>query len=105
MDFVQLPDENIPPKPLKQKSFDESHTQNAEIQRYTLGKNRCKQIAEFVENDDLNGFKLWGVTKLEMNTLRFEYNMNLLQLVCHEEATNILNHLVLLLENDKAAKK
>jgi len=45
------------------------------------------------------------VTKLEMNTLRFEYNMNLLQLVCHEEAINILNYLVLQLENDRAAKK
>ena len=90
---------------MKQKTFDESPVQNADIQRYTLGKNRCKQIGEFVENDDLNGFKLWGVTKLEMNTLRFEYNMNLLQLVCHEEATNILNYLVLQLENDKAAKK
>jgi hypothetical protein len=40
--------------------------------------NRLKQIAEFVEGDDLNGFKLWGVTKQEMVTLRFGFNMNLL---------------------------
>lgn len=52
----------------------------------------------------MNGFKLWGVTKLEMNTMRFEYNMNLLQLVCHEEAINILNYLVIQLENDPSAK-
>lgn len=40
-----------------------------------------------------------------MNTLRFQYNMNLLQLVCHEEAANILNYLYLQLENDNSAKK
>jgi hypothetical protein len=40
-----------------------------------------------------------------MNTLRFDYNMNLIQLVCHEEAVNILNYLVGQLEHDSAAKR
>ena len=76
-----------------------------ESNRYTLGKNRTKQIAEFVEFDNINGFKLWGVTKLEMNTLRFDYNMNLLQLVCHEEAVSILQYMVTQLENDSETKR
>lgn len=63
-----------------------------------------KKIVEFVEEDDLNGFRLWGVTKLEMVTLRFGYNMNLLQLVCFEEATSILKYMSQQLVGDDDAK-
>jgi len=37
--------------------------------------------------------------------LRFEYNMNLLQLVCHEEAVNILNYLVFRLDSEISLKE
>ena len=39
-----------------------------------------------IETDDLPGLKMWSVTIEEMQSLRFELNMNFLQLVCHEEA-------------------
>ena len=47
-----------------------------------------------IETDDLAGLKMWSVTAEEMQTLRFELNMNFLQLVCHEEAIEILKLMV-----------
>lgn len=38
--------------------------------------------------------KMWAVTIEEMQKLRFELNMNFLQLVCHEEAIEILRYMV-----------
>jgi hypothetical protein len=40
-----------------------------------------------------------------MVTLKFEYDMNLLQLVCHEEAVSILDHLVHELEHEPELKQ
>ena len=41
MEFEQqVSDENLQKKLLKKKSFDDSAISNADIQRYTLGKNR-----------------------------------------------------------------
>jgi hypothetical protein len=43
MEFEQqVSDENLQKKLLKKKSFDGSAVSNADIQRYTLGKNRNK---------------------------------------------------------------
>ena len=69
-----------------------------------VNANRLKQITQFVEDDELQGFKLWGVTRLEMVTLRFNYNMNLLQLVCFEEATKILKYMTQVLDGDDETK-
>lgn len=62
-------------------------------------------MAKIIENDDLNTFKLCQITLREMETLRFEYDMNLIQLVCHEEAVFILEHLVKVLEHEPGLKK
>jgi hypothetical protein len=47
-------------------------------------------VSEIIENDDLSSFKLQLLTHEMLMNLRFEYDMNLLQLVCHEEAVSIL---------------
>jgi hypothetical protein len=57
---------------------------------------RANVIGEIIENDDLSKFIASQVTFKEILALRFEYRMNLLQLVCHEEALKILKHLVTL---------
>jgi hypothetical protein len=50
-----------------------------------------KKIANFVEIDDVDAFRLLFVSKQEIRNMRFGYNMNLLQLVCFEEAVKILD--------------
>jgi len=47
-----------------------------------------------IETDDLAGIKMWAVTPAEMINMRFELNMNFLQLACHEEAIEILKFMV-----------
>lgn len=39
---------------------------------------RVKKIAHYVQIDDINSFRLLGVTKKEIQSLRFDYNMNIL---------------------------
>jgi hypothetical protein len=34
---------------------------------------RVKKIAHFVEKDDINSYRLLGVTKKDIKNLRFEY--------------------------------
>ena len=41
----------------------------------------------------------------EVSQIRFEYNMNLLQLVCHEEAVQILNYLIIMLDAEVYLKE
>lgn len=43
-----------------------------------------------IEDDDLSSLTRLGLTFKEIEELRFEYDMNFLQLVCHEEALKIL---------------
>ncbi len=50
-------------------------------------------FGEAIELDNLKQFLVLGVTMKELTTLRFENDMNMLQLVCHEEAVNILEYL------------
>ena len=58
-----------------------------------------------IETDDLAGIKMWGVTPLEMQNMRFELNMNFLQLTCHEEAIDILKYMVQQFKGETEAKK
>jgi hypothetical protein len=58
-----------------------------------------------IETDDLAGLKMWSVTVEEMQTLRFELNMNFLQLVCHEESLEILKFMVLKFNGQDNAKR
>ena len=39
---------------------------------------RVKKIAHYVQIEDLNSFRLLGVTKKEIQNLRFDFNMNIL---------------------------
>jgi len=50
-------------------------------------------IAELIEDDDLSNLKLFNLTIKEIEELRFDFNMNFLQLVCHEDAKDILKWL------------
>ena len=50
-------------------------------------------VAQSIENDDLQSFLSAKLTRSDIENLRFEYNMNLLQYICNEEAVNILRHL------------
>ena len=79
----------------------------SELQEQTMqqrvpdnSQNRLKQVANLVKEDELQGFRLWGVKKEEMISMRFEYNMNLLQLACFEEATCILRYITEVLADD-----
>ena len=44
-------------------------------------------------------------TKKEIMSLRFNYNMNLLQLICFEEATLILDFIRAKFEDDMGSKR
>jgi len=46
-----------------------------------------------VENDNLSLFRMLEVTEDEYKTLRFRDNINILQMVCHEEAICVLEYL------------
>lgn len=54
---------------------------------------RAQLLTETIEDDDLPKIKALKVTLDEIRTLRFEYSMNILQLVCHEESETILDWL------------
>ena len=49
-------------------------------------KARANKISFFVKKDDLNSFRLLSVSKRDMQMLRFDCDMNILQLCCFENA-------------------
>jgi hypothetical protein len=65
---------------------------------------RAKKIAHFVQLDDINSFRLLSVTKKEIQTLKFESNMNILQLICFEEAIKIFEYLTRFLTSDSQTR-
>lgn len=48
---------------------------------------------------------MWSVTLEEMQSFRFELNMNFLQLVCHEESIEILKYMVQKFNGEDSAKR
>lgn len=56
-------------------------------------RKRINNIGEAIELDSLQQYKSLKVSLHEITLLRFEYNMNILQLICHEEAITILEFL------------
>ena len=62
-------------------------------------------VAQSIENDNLQSFLSAKLTRSDIENLRFEYNMNLLQYICNEEAVNILRHLTWNLESDHDLKR
>lgn len=55
---------------------------------------RLNKISHFVNVDDIDQFRFLGVTREEVLNLRFNYDMNLLQLICYDEAIKILRFIV-----------
>ena len=66
---------------------------------------RMNYFGEAIELDNLKLFLSYGITFVELTTLRFEYNMNILQLVCHEEALEILQYLCQFLAAHEGLRK
>lgn len=58
-----------------------------------------------METNDIEQFRFLGIQKKEVMTLRFNYNMNLLQLICFEEATLILKFIQAKFEDDMESKR
>lgn len=65
---------------------------------------RAKKIAHFIQLDDINSFRLLSVSKKEIQSLRFESNMNILQLICFEEAVKIFDMLNRNLSHDSKVR-
>lgn len=66
---------------------------------------RVAKIAHCVEINDVEEFRNLNISKKECLSLRFNYNMNLLQLVCFEEASLILDQMRHKFANDDITKR
>ena len=58
-----------------------------------------------METNDVESFRFMNISRNEYLKMRFAYNMNLLQLVCFEEANYILDQMRHKFANDHIAKK
>ena len=58
-----------------------------------------------METNDIEQFRFLNVMKDEVMKMRFDYNMNLLQLICFEEANLILDFIRAKFEGDIEAKR
>ena len=47
-------------------------------------------IAEIIESDDLKSLKGFNLSLKDIKDLRFEFNRNLLQIICFFDATKIM---------------
>ena len=63
------------------------------------------RVKYIVENNDIESFRFLNLTRKEFLGMRFNYNMNLLQLVCFEEASLILEAMRHKFSNDEQTKK
>lgn len=61
---------------------------------------RTKKIQHYIELDDIDSFRLLGVSRKEIQNLIFNFNMNILQLVVFEEAIRIFDYLTRFMIND-----
>ena len=68
-------------------------------------KQRLARVKYIVENNDIESFRFLNLTRKEFLNMRFQYNMNLLQLVCFEEASLILEAMRHKFSNDEMAKR
>ena len=63
------------------------------------------KIRQYIEKNDVESFRFLNLSKKEYLNLRFDYNMNVLQLVCFEEASLILDTMRHKFANDDIAKR
>ena len=54
---------------------------------------RVSKVKHFIETNDVESFRNLRLSRKECLNMRFHYDMNLLQLVCFEEANIVLDHL------------
>lgn len=66
---------------------------------------RADRVKNYVETNNVEGFKFLMLSRKEYLNMRFQQNMNLLQLVCFEEASLILEFIRKQFENDEEAKR
>ena len=66
---------------------------------------RVKQIKEAIEDDDLPSLLELRLTNVEFNQVRFAHNMNILQLVSHEQAKTIFKYLLTRLDTDSLQRQ
>ena len=66
---------------------------------------RMSKIRQYIEKNDVESFRFLNLSKKEYLNLRFDYNMNVLQLVCFEEASLILDTMRHKFANDDIAKR
>ena len=66
---------------------------------------RTIRVKYFIEKNDVESFRFLNLSKKEYLNLRFDYNMNVLQLVCLEEASLILDTMRHKFANDDIAKR
>ena len=71
----------------------------------SLKAQRAARAKDYIEKNDVESFRFLNLSKKEYLNLRFEYNMNVLQLVCFEEANLILDTMRHKFENDDIAKR
>ena len=65
---------------------------------------RAAKVRLVVENNDVEQFRILMLSRRDCLHMRFNYNMNLLQLVCFEEANLILDAMRYKFVDDEAAK-
>ena len=63
------------------------------------------KVKYYIEKNDVESFRFLNLSKKEYRDLRFDYDMNVLQLVCFEEASLILDAMRHKFENDDIAKR
>ena len=65
---------------------------------------RMSKIEHFIQQNDVESFRFMNISKQEVMSLRFKNEMNMLQLICSEEAIAILDFVRAKFSNDKTSK-
>lgn len=67
---------------------------------------RVTAITEAIEDDDVHRLKQLQFSLHDCKTMRFEYQMNVLQLICHEESIFALDYVTkVILANEPSLRK
>ena len=66
---------------------------------------RMSKIEHFIQQNDVESFRFMNISKQEVMSLRFKNDMNMLQVICSEEAIAILDFVRAKFSNDKTSKQ
>lgn len=71
-----------------------------------IEQHRVTQITEAIEDDDVQTLKRLRFSLEDVKSMKFEYKMNVLQLMCHEESIFTLDYMTkILLANEPSLRK